>query len=60
MFDNSNIADSLKPVLRVYPNSKQSYINYEDIYYIKVKNHCINPLKVNIRDEKFKNSIKYY
>ena len=53
--DNSYIADTLKPVLRViYPNTDQNYFNYKEIYYIKVKNHCLNRLRVYIRGENFK------
>ena len=53
--DNSYIGDSLKPILRIiYPNNNQIYFNYKEIYYVKVKNYCLNRLKVYIRDEHFK------
>ena len=53
--DNSYIGDSLKPILRmIYPNNNQIYYNYKEIYYVKVKNYCLNRLKVYIRDEHFK------
>ena len=53
--DNSYISDSLKPVLRmIYPNNNQIYFTYKEIYYVKVKNYCLNRLKVYIRDENFK------